>query len=457
MRLDYAINRALKLPDKETIIDVGIDVSDEDANRIITAIRFFSNKRRINILDYKYLDIDEAIYRLQIKYPEFCLLTFWFDNGVSKQQSQFIEEHGMDYIYGPQDLMRAYWGSGLCSSIRENQGAVWPIMGYTKEIYNSLTSEDTILKSQIDSVINDYREYETIWNEPIVFLNGWQVVGYAMFYTRLLNDIAWAYDIVNFDIWASNYLFGDGFRAVSNNIIWYEELLRMSNFGNGRDTAYNIIKATVCKKYPKIFHVLEQDEVFKIGFDNSLDVNAKGLMLKAKREGRELTEYEKRFIQSNDDAIADIGSIEASAKRRENCIDALYGMKLPDDIHKLKLIVGELSVDVLEALLIELAGRKFWYSNSWQNMLYLEREYKKISSNDAIYLYINTSLSEALINRKLRAMTRSYNVAPLSSVSDSCLLQVADMDERYRFRMAREWINCLCEKPNIAHREVLVQ
>jgi len=281
MKLASAICRGLGIPDKPCDIELP-NYEDNDLKLVRAAVAFFAQKRHFKPKSYKSLPLEEIIYRLQQRFPEFCLLCFWFQNGISKQQDQLIDEHGLNWLYTPADLMKAYWQTGLCKTLQENRGPVWPIEGYSKAHLNDL--------------IHDPREWETLWSEPIVPRNGHQVVGYALYYTELLSRTI-RYQFDNWKEMVSFWLWNDEIRAVSDDVHWPTLLMKPVKIGQGKDVAYRIIQHYLGKRYPHIFAWLERDTYWQI-VTKDIPLWHKNILLQAYHEGRDLTPAELQYIDN---------------------------------------------------------------------------------------------------------------------------------------------------------------
>lgn len=258
------------------------------------AIRYFTSQfqeKEVFVWNkYKGLDIEEVTLRLQKKYPVFCLLLFWHDNLLSKQQARILESWNSSWCYGPVELVRAAW------AMKNNCfGPVWPIEGYTKEQYIELGDEHKTLKLHIHRLMMDRREWELQWSAPIEVNNGNAVVSYVMTYHKLLRFFKPVLDTVGFE-WDEyeSYMLWNYDDMATVSLDWRNKLLQPAKLSASQSTAYNCIKHYL--KF-NVFWYLEQIHPdFEIMFSKD-NPQVKTIILRAMREERPLTPLELTEIE----------------------------------------------------------------------------------------------------------------------------------------------------------------
>lgn len=228
--------------------------------------------------------------RLQKKYPVFCLLLFWHDNLLSKQQARILESWNSSWCYGPVELVRAAW------AVKNNCfGPIWPIAGYTKEQYLELGDEHKTLKLHIHRLMMDRREWELQWSAPIEVNNGNAVVSYVMTYHKLLRFFKPVLDTVGFE-WDEyeSYMLWNYDDMATVSLDWRNKLLQPAKLSASQSTAYNCIKHYL--KF-NVFWYLEQIHPdFEIMFSQD-NPQVKTIILRAMREERPLTPLELTEIE----------------------------------------------------------------------------------------------------------------------------------------------------------------
>ena len=427
----HAICSGLGLPWKET--DTLIPVNSSDVLRC--CIGFFATKRAIKPKTYKDLPIDEIIYRLQKRYPEFCLLCYWFDNRISEQQTNLIDTNGLDWTYSPLDIMQAYWATGFCGKKREVRGPIWPILGYTKELYQQLGSDDSVLKSQIDNIVYSYGDWETLWGSEIEFESANDVVTYALKFVELISMTAYAWGLNDFENFISYWLWH--WKPVE---FWSQQLLKSVKTGQGITTVYYALKRYLGHRHPGLFSYLEQDKYFKIAFSDEPSWK-KGILLQAFNNDRKLTPIELDLLNHSDGPPDTLNQLKKV--KQTSVINVLATCVLPDDMRQLNPYLESIGATEILKQLIE---AEFWNTSFWQNMHEIEH---LLTSADLAELYIGNH-SDDLVERKLKGFSKliSYDA---DSISDSWTTFV-DVNDKKRFGLYRKWLSCLNRKPILNNR-----
>ncbi|OPZ91193.1 MAG: hypothetical protein BWY74_02039 [Firmicutes bacterium ADurb.Bin419] len=273
-------------------------LSLESDNKLFTeyASRYFFWKHNINPRVYNNMDNVEIIYRLQKKYPEFCMIFFWHDNGLSKQQEHFINSNNQ---YDVGNVMKAWW------AVKYNlRGPIWPIHGFTQDAYLEIRSDanERVIKQMIESEVFNYKKHELLWNEHISFKSGTYIVSYVAQYLKVIEFMFPALGVHRRDLedYISQCLW-DG-SIVNPNVQWVSALSQSATIGTPgvavADTVYNILNKYYIKKHPNLFSYLFNNiEQFEILYaDEPKEV--KNIRLNALEQGRPLTKIENDYIDS---------------------------------------------------------------------------------------------------------------------------------------------------------------
>lgn len=283
------------------IVDV-LSEGSPDKNLTAKAVRFFGYKRGINWKKFVGIDKEEAIFRLQKRWPEFCLLFFWHNNGLSIQQENLLSTIDSNWMYTPKELMKAWWAVRYLIT-----GPVFPILGYTKYMYEEAKKdkEQRVIASMIEKQMQKQNK-ELLWGQDIILDKGYYIVSYISRYIELLeflrDELVGDIDNSTWNYFVSYWLFNEDTPVESgfNEINWPNLLLKTSFIGKKgqqvSDSVYSISKY-YNRRYPFLFIYLEEKyKDFHLVFSKD-EHEIRSIYQIAMRENRELTKIENDIIE----------------------------------------------------------------------------------------------------------------------------------------------------------------